>query len=207
MRLNSTLLFLIAGVLLLAKSDSGPALILEVHSANAPIEVTGSDVDQVTVDESSNATVINRDGRTLVEGAVEGGRIRIQAPRRVSLSIVTSNGEIQVSGVVGPLDLITSNGPIVVTSGGGTPIHSRTSNGSIEILAPRGINANLSARTSNGQINCDFEVVAHHAAAKSLEGKIGIGGPVIDLSTSNGSIHLGTGADQETVMSTFKPAK
>src|SRR5579863_9787432 len=102
MRLNSTLLFLIAGVLLLAKSDRGPALVLEVHSANAPIEVIGGDVDQVTLDESSNGTVVNKDGRIVVEGSAEGGRIRLQVPRRASLSILTSNGEIRVSGVVGP---------------------------------------------------------------------------------------------------------
>jgi hypothetical protein len=53
------------------------------------------------------------------------------------------------------------------------------------------VNARLSAGTSNASISTDFEmrlrgeITKHH-----IEGAIGNGGPLIDLSTSNGQIRI-----------------
>ena len=204
MHLNSTVLFLAAAALLLAKSDGVPSVI-EVHSSNAPIEVTGGEGDQVLVEDNSQSTVVNQGSRTVVQAMSGGVPIQVHVPRRASLVVVTSNGSIRVSGITGRLDLSTSNGPIVVTNLGTSEIHARTSNGSIEVGSPRGLRANLSARTSNAAVDCDYEVAMQHAGGSLLEGKIGGGGPVMDLSTSNGPIHVGTGSDGERVVSTFTP--
>jgi hypothetical protein len=56
---------------------------------------------------------------------------------------------------------------------------------------PPAIGARLRAHTSNGSISSDFEVQVQGQISKhSLEGTIGTGGPVLDLSTSNGGIRL-----------------
>jgi len=56
---------------------------------------------------------------------------------------------------------------------------------------PPSINAQVRAHTSNGTISSDFDVKVQGTISKhSLEGAIGSGGPVLDLSTSNGSVHL-----------------
>jgi hypothetical protein len=47
------------------------------------------------------------------------------------------------------------------------------------------------ARTSNASISSDFDVSSRGFGDKHhLEGTIGSGGPVLDLSTSNGSIKV-----------------
>ncbi len=127
----------------------------------------------------------------------------------------TSNGRVQAEGVRGMLDAGTSNGGINVhlaKTEPGRPIKLDTSNGSIDLTVdqanqndvyastsnagitvhmPASIGARLKAHASNGSISSDFDVQVQGEISKhSMEGKIGSGGPVLDLSTSNGSIHL-----------------
>jgi hypothetical protein len=206
MRLNSMILLLSAAALLLAESQPGlPGQRVEVRTTNALVEITGTDSDRVQVDDSSHAAIDTSGGGTLVTG--DGAPLRLQVPRRSSLDISTANGAIRISGVTGALQLTTSNGAIVVQNAGGSEIHAHTSNGAIEIGIPATLNANLSARTSNGRIRSDVDVTTNHVGANFLEGKIGNGGPAIDLRTSNGSIWLRNDIRQESVNSTFKPGE
>ena len=56
---------------------------------------------------------------------------------------------------------------------------------------PYQVNAHVMARTSNSSISSDFEIRMQGEFSKNrMEGVIGNGGPLIDLSTSNGSIRL-----------------
>jgi DUF4097 and DUF4098 domain-containing protein YvlB len=132
-----------------------------------------------------------------------------------SAVLKTSNGRVRAEGVRGQLEAETSNGGISIhlaTADPGHPIRLDTSNGSIDLTVdqanqndvtattsnagitvhmPPSIGARLKAHTSNGSISSDFEVQVQGQISKhSLEGTIGQGGPVLDLSTSNGSIHL-----------------
>jgi DUF4097 and DUF4098 domain-containing protein YvlB len=129
-------------------------------------------------------------------------------------SLRTSNGRIRAEGVRGNFDAQTSNASIDVTIAeldSGRPLRLSTSNGSItavlekwnnnDIVAhssnssvnlrlPDTINANLKAYTSNGSISSDFDVTTRELSKTHIDGKIGSGGSLIDLSTSNGSIRL-----------------
>ncbi len=206
MRLNPVLILLPVTALLLAESQPGvPGQQIEVRTSNAPVDIAGSDSDRVEVNDSSHATVNYSQGRVLVES--DGGPLKLQVPQRSSLDVITSNGAIHVWRVTGAMRLTSSNGAIVIRNAGTAEIHAHTSNGAIELGVPSGLNANLSARTSNGQITADVEVVANRVGANLLEGKIGSGGPAIDLETSNGSICVRNDTRQESVNSIFKPAQ
>jgi DUF4097 and DUF4098 domain-containing protein YvlB len=121
----------------------------------------------------------------------------------------TSNGRIHGSGITGALDAETSNGQIALTDlGGPATVHTSngavelafdmvrevragTSNGGITLRLPAGAGASVHARTSNSAISSDFDVTAHGLLSRhSLEGTIGSGGPLLDLSTSNGAIRI-----------------
>jgi hypothetical protein len=70
-------------------------------------------------------------------------------------------------------------------------IHATTSNSSITLRLPADLQAQVKAHTSNSSITTDFDVAASGTISKhDLEGRIGGGGPVIDVSTSNGSIKI-----------------
>lgn len=129
--------------------------------------------------------------------------------------VQTTNGRIHAEAVAGALNASTTNGSIGVelmkpepnrsvrlsTTNGSVEVRfneiarndvrAATTNGSITIRMPSATAARVQARTNRSSINTDFEVVRTGPEEKHrLEGTIGGGGPLLDLSTTNGSIRL-----------------
>jgi DUF4097 and DUF4098 domain-containing protein YvlB len=125
----------------------------------------------------------------------------------------TSNGHIHALRVNGLVDASTSNSGVNIeieradkpvridTSNSGVEltlppdfsnsVHIHTNNAPITLRMAPGTNATISAHTSNASIDTDFEIRAQGELSRNrLEGVIGSGGPLIDLSTSNAGIHL-----------------
>ena len=130
-----------------------------------------------------------------------------------AVEVRTSNGHIRAEGIRGALDATTSNSSIhamldkvdgavrVQSSNGGidltlppntqSAVRAHTSNSGITLHLPGEVNARLSAGTSNASISSDFEMRMRGEISKHhIEGSIGNGGPLIDLSTSNGQIRI-----------------
>jgi hypothetical protein len=129
-------------------------------------------------------------------------------------TLKSSNGRIKADGVRGffgahtsnasidatlgeldparPLRLITSNGNVSLTldSYRGNEVEVRTSNSSINLRLPSGANAQLRAVTSNGSVSCDFPLDNAITGKARLEGTVGSGGPLVDLTSSNGNIRV-----------------
>jgi hypothetical protein len=113
------------------------------------------------------------------------------------LEVTTTNAPIEASverlEANRPLRLKTSNGPLrlEVDDLNGNDVIGQSSNGSITLKLPGNTNARLKAGTSNSSVSCDFDLRGSVTQSKTrLEGLLGAGGPLIDLSTSNGSIRV-----------------
>lgn len=132
------------------------------------------------------------------------------------LNLRTSNGRIRAAEVAGPCEAETSNGPVTLrfkdAPDGPTRIH--TSNGSVEVTMPKSPKSGIRAETSNGSItldlpgntaarlnaqtsqssvSTDFDIADTSGSDKPrrhVEGNIGAGGPLIELTTRNGGIHI-----------------
>jgi DUF4097 and DUF4098 domain-containing protein YvlB len=183
-----------------------------IRSSNGQIRV--EDVEGDSRLETSNGSIRLRkvagrlDARTS-NGAIEGGDVEGSAVLR------TSNGAIRLDHIRGGVQATTSNGTIQIAmmrpaagerlgfeSSNGSldlgfeelsnnEIHAATSNSSITLRVPTTLKAQLRASTSNSSITSDLEVATHGALVKNrLEGEINGGGPLIHLTTSNGSIKL-----------------
>ncbi len=130
-----------------------------------------------------------------------------------AVAVHTSNGHIRAEGIRGAFEATTTNSSIhaalekvdgtvrVDSSNGGidltlppntqSAVRAHTSNSGITLHLPGEVNARLSAGTSNASISSDFEMRLRGEIAKHhIEGSIGNGGPLIDLSTSNGPIRI-----------------
>jgi len=185
-----------------------------LHSTNGPISVEGV-ISPVTVESTNGALHFTRvEGRiegTTTNGTIELSRCigdarlnstngRIEGDLEGGLADVrTTNGDIQMRlsklDGKGPLRVSTSNGQIDVTLDSGHEMRASTTNSSITLRLPSDANAQLQARTSHSSVTSEFETIQHHEGddegeRKTLNTRIGSGGPVIDLSTSNGSIHI-----------------
>ena len=103
------------------------------------------------------------------------------------------NGTIKAEGLAGQVEFSTVNGSIkadfaVLTKS----VSLKSVNGSVTLALPPDVGANVAAKTVNGRIRSDFELQAkkHFHAGKNLDGKLGEGGPAIELSTVNGGIRI-----------------
>jgi DUF4097 and DUF4098 domain-containing protein YvlB len=183
-----------------------------ITSSNGSIRV--NDIEGAARLRSSNGGIRVTNMKGSVDAQTSNGSVEVQ-DLDGSAVLKTSNGRVHAEGVKGTLEAETSNGGINVhltKAEAGRAVKLDTSNGSIELTVdsanqndvfastsnagitvhmPPTIGARLRAHTSNGSISSDFEVQVQGQISKhSLEGTIGSGGPVLDLSTSNGGIHL-----------------
>jgi len=133
---------------------------------------------------------------------------------RGAAALHTSNGRIKADGVEGALRAETSNSgidvrvagveanrPIVLSSSNGsinfemdkwTPVELRatTSNSSINLRLPEDAKADLRAVTSNGHITSDFSITTNNFGKTRVSGALNGGGPLMELTTTNGNIRL-----------------
>ena len=149
---------------------------VEGYTSNGPVELTNF---------SGGATVETSNGPVNASGV--SGR----------LDVTTSNSGIEASvdqlDPGRPVRLRTSNGPVrlKVASLNGNDVIAQTSNAPLTVRLPRNANVRLRAGTSNGSIDCDFDLTGRVTETKTrLEGTIGSGGPLIDLSSSNGTVRI-----------------
>ncbi|MGD9379007.1 MAG: DUF4097 family beta strand repeat-containing protein [candidate division WOR-3 bacterium] len=142
------------------------------------------------------------------------GDIKLRSTRGDTRA-VTANGDIDVKDVIGTVYVQTANGDIKVrttsaitkatTANGdiqadiralpddGTAIS--TSNGSIDLLVSKVLNADLHCSTSMGEVEINGLDVKTRVATKAatfsqVKGRMGAGGPKIDAHTSNGDINI-----------------
>ncbi len=110
------------------------------------------------------------------------------------LKMQTTNGGITLDGVSGAVTARTTNGGVRITMAGGqiSPdgLDIRTTNGSVRLALPDGVNAHLEARTTNGGMTVDFPIQVQGRLGRSLSTDLGNGGPTIRAVTTNGSVRV-----------------
>lgn len=194
--------------------DQAEVRVYAVKSASSPERLQALKID---VDVSSRGVFVDthypnsrdlnmddRHGHSEVE-------YTLTVPRFASVDgVELVNGDLLIDGVEGSVDADTVNGNIVVRGASGE-IELETVNGGIELelgaavsdeISLSSVNgtidlfvtgsAEIRAETVNGRISNDFgiEVKKGKYVGSSMNGAIGGGGPVIDLETVNGRIHV-----------------
>ncbi len=149
---------------------------LDAQTSNASVELTEVAGDAVV--RTSN-------------GHVRADRLKGSLQANTSNASITA--EFAASAGDRPIRLETSNGGVDATLPAkfSSDLRVNTSNGHITLHLPFEVNARVEARTSNASVTSDFEVRAQGEFRKNhLDGVIGNGGPLFDLTTSNASIKL-----------------
>lgn len=166
------------------------------------------------VEVSTSGGRVRATGPRISGGRNEGWAVSfvVSSPRQLDLDLGTVNGGIAVTGVTGDLELSTTNGGIELegvggqvqartTNGGvdvrlagerwsGDGLDLQTTNGSISLSVPAGFSAELSASTVHGGIDTDFPITVQGRIGRSVDARIGEGGPPVRLATTNGAIEI-----------------
>lgn len=179
--------------------------------AHAGKDVTVSspalDRDQLRVSQANNTVTIAGANR---------GRMVVLVPQDTSLLVRCANcRETLVENVRGDLDISTRNGSIrLVNVSGSILAHSlnknihavigqldpskpssfTSMNGNIDCTFPADLKADVKMRTENGQIHTEFDIQLTGGLPirtdRGVSGRIGGGGPELQLRAFNGSIYI-----------------
>lgn len=138
----------------------------------------------------------------------------VKVPAGVIFEGATVNGDVQADDLAGDAYVTTVNGDVDVSAAGtarGTTVNGSitarlgrgdwkgnlkftTVNGGITVTLPKGTGTDVEASTVNGSVDSDFPItVQGRMNPRTLRGRIGEGGRMLDLTTVNGSIRLRQG--------------
>ena len=103
----------------------------------------------------------------------------------------TGSGDITVSGSSGSLRATTGSGNIHADGDPKGPWHLSTGSGEVDLRLPAGASVDLSAHSSSGSVSVDRPMsVQSTVGHKEIHGKIGNGGPMMEISTGSGDISI-----------------
>jgi len=176
----------------LSAEEKGNRVTIETNSWAREIDL------EITVPAASGLVLSTvNDGEIVVEGI--SGEIELH----------NTNGGITVRDVRGPVSATTVNGDISVAFGASlaaAPMAFSTLNGDLDLTLPRDAKFAVRLKSENGDIYSDFDIELTRQApkvetergkgryrvsvSKELSGKVGGGGPELQLKTFNGDIVL-----------------
>lgn len=165
-----------------------------LHTSNGPVRM--ENITGGVKAETSNGAIDLDSVTGQVDVRTSNGRIlanEISGPCEAS----TSNGGITLrfkNGPNGPTRVSTSNGSVDITMAQAPKngIRVDTSNGSITLDIPSNSSVHVNARTSN-RVDSEFDLRETGSIDRDrhhVDGDIGEGGPLVDLTTHNGGIHI-----------------
>lgn len=177
---------------------------------------------EFTIEEVNNTVYIkSTPGKWIID-------FTVSVPRRFSVDLKTVNqGAIRVKGVDGAHEVSNTNGPITMNNISGSVIADALNkdiiigfdridsgsnmmfsslNGDVDVKFPNTLKANVMARTDNGDVFTDFEMVTTNnkrsnkkrnangvyrvKREKGVSGSINGGGPDMTFKTLNGNIFI-----------------
>jgi putative adhesin len=113
------------------------------------------------------------------------------------LDLTTGDGSVTVSGKPGALKLKTGDGSITLRAEAGTVMKDdwsvSTGDGGVTLYLPSDFSAEIDAHTGDGTIRSELDVSASDSGERerrTLRGRIGSGGKLLKVRTSDGSIRL-----------------
>jgi Putative adhesin len=119
------------------------------------------------------------------------GNVKLEQTAAGDVDISTGSGDVEIKGVKGGAKVSTGSGSITAQGDptGDWRLHSGS--GSVRVNFPSQAAFNLVARSSSGNIETSHEIsVQGNLSPRELRGKVGAGGPLVELSTSSGSIEI-----------------
>jgi hypothetical protein len=140
-------------------------------------------------------------------------RYFIKVPKSIKVQAHTTNGGVRLNGILNEVTATSVNGGIkgdglsghidANTTNGGVEIglasvsdegvKLETVNGGVQLQLPKSAKADISAHVVNGGVHVDDDLALERTGEKNrrrLEGHLNGGGSRVELSTTNGGIHI-----------------
>ncbi|MCH7598114.1 MAG: DUF4097 family beta strand repeat protein [Myxococcales bacterium] len=163
---------------------------IEVSSANGKVNVCGMRANVHA--RSDNGSVCIQD--VIGDLTLSAANAKVCCEHTCGLlEARSSNGNVELHDHTGGIDAMTSNGSIraSVAKLSEDGVKLATSNGRIVLDLPKDLDAEMDIRVDNGVIRNDRTIDSDiPQSAGRVRGKLGLGGPMIKLRTSNGTVSI-----------------
>jgi len=191
----------------ISEHQEGDKVEMSVHAPNQSGIHFGWNVNRrihidIQVPQETALDLHSSDGHIYVDGTSGGARIdtsdgAIEVRNfNGNINARTSDGHITVDGVVSEVYLKSGDGHIDFTARPGSRMDRswliHTSDGRIRVSLPDNFSAELYAHTGDGRITTEFPITVSGSMERSrLRGKLNQGGELLEVSSGDGSIHVG----------------
>jgi hypothetical protein len=119
------------------------------------------------------------------------GDVKLEQTAAGEVEISTGSGDVEIKGVKGGAKVTTGSGSITAQGDPTSDWRLHSGSGSVRVDFPPQAAFNLVARTSSGNIETAHDIsVQGKISPRELQGKVGAGGPLVELSTSSGTIEI-----------------
>jgi hypothetical protein len=119
------------------------------------------------------------------------GTIEIEQVAAGNVRAEAGSGNVRLHGVQGGLKAETGSGNITVDGNPTGDWRVGAGSGNIDLKIPSSASFNIDARTSSGSLKVNHQVTMQGSISRDhVQGKVGNGGPLVDLHTGSGDIHV-----------------
>jgi hypothetical protein len=181
----------IAGVKGEVRADAGSG---GVHVADVPNNVnvrTGA--GGITLEDVGGNVVAHAGS-----GGIRGTAVGTTKGSASRVEVGTGSGGISLDQVRGSVDAQAGSGHISLSGEPAGDWRIRSGSGTVNLKLPAKATFSLHARTGSGGIHVDYPLTIQGAVGDRhrVDGKVGEGGPLIDVQTGSGGVRIGPGGSQ-----------
>jgi lia operon protein LiaG len=163
---------------------------IDAGSGSVRVEDATGDLDIDTG--SGSTTLTNLMKMTSVTIDAGSGTLTARGVETLRLSADIGSGGVTIDGLAtDDLNVETGSGSVRIEL---TKVPARTDlesgSGSVQLMLPAEVNADVDIETGSGGISSDFPVTMQDFGRRQLRGRIGQGGPQIRVNTGSGGVRL-----------------
>ena len=159
----------------------------ETGSGDVELESVEGLVRVSTGSGSIRATGITSD----FKGTTGSGDVIVEQSTANDVTVETGSGNVVIRNVRGALHASTGSGDVTVQGEVGGDWRAGTGSGNVTVKLPALASFVIEAKTSSGTIHMAREVTVQGTVGKNeLRGKVGGGGPLVQLRTGSGDIRI-----------------
>jgi DUF4097 and DUF4098 domain-containing protein YvlB len=168
---------------------------IEIHRAGASVFAL-NDSGGILVEDARQVTSQTGSGRIEIAGIV--GEVRATAHsgsivvHKVDGPVFARNGSghIEAAGIAGAIDVQTGSGAIRLTQTQPAPVRARADSGAIHVKLASQDDCAILAQSHSGNVSIPERTVQGDVEKHRVDGKIGLGGPLVDLRTDSSNISI-----------------
>jgi DUF4097 and DUF4098 domain-containing protein YvlB len=163
----------------------------DVNARTGSGEITVSGIKGILRASSGSGNIRGDQISGAITASTGSGDVRLTQAGSGDVEVSTGSGTVEVNGVNGGVQIGTGSGNIRAegTPAGNWRLH--TGSGDLTVELPQQSSFELYAHTSSGSIDSKFPITVQGTInPRELHGKVGNGGPTVELRTSSGTIHI-----------------